>query len=144
VYDVAARGHADLPLVEVRAPGAGAHGCVYVNVIEDDERVVAAQLQVRPLQQPSCRLADLASHRGGAGERDDTNVGMLDERRPDIGTPREHREQALRQPGLLQNRGEKQAASDCGARVRLEHDRVAERERGCHRPHRENAGEVER
>jgi hypothetical protein len=144
VYEVAARGHADLPLVQVCAPGAGAHGGVHVNVIEDDERVIAAQLQVRPLQQPSRCLADLASGASRAGERDDTNSRVLNERHPDIGTAREHREQALRQPGLLQNHGEKQAASDCGACVGLEHDRVAERERGCHRSHREHTGKVER
>src|SRR6188472_2035207 len=103
MYDVAARGHADLPLVQVCAPGACAHGCVYVNVIEDNERVIAAQLQLCPLQQPSCGLAYLASGASGAGERDDTNIGVLDERHPDIATAWEHREQALRQPGLLQH-----------------------------------------
>jgi hypothetical protein len=41
VHDVAARSHADLPLVQERAPSPGADGRIHINVVEYDEGVIA-------------------------------------------------------------------------------------------------------
>ena len=47
-HDVPAGGHADLALVQERAPGPGRAGDVEVGVVEHDQRVVAAELEARP------------------------------------------------------------------------------------------------
>jgi hypothetical protein len=84
------------PLVQERAPGAGADGRIHINVVEYDESVIPAELQVCALQQPACGFADPATNARGAGERDDTDVGMLDEGHPDIGPARQYPEQPFR------------------------------------------------
>ncbi|MNI43307.1 hypothetical protein D3C73_976330 [compost metagenome] len=40
-----AGGHADLALVQVHAPGGVGHGQVEIGIVEDDQRVLATQLQ---------------------------------------------------------------------------------------------------
>ena len=63
---------------------------------------------------------------------------------PVSGTAGQHVQQALGQPGLLEDPGEHDAAADRGARVRLEHHRVAERERRGDRAGGQDLREVER
>ncbi len=63
---------------------------------------------------------------------------------PAVGTAGQHVQQALGQPGLLEHPGQRHAAADRGARVRLEHHRVAQRQRGRHRADRQDLREVER
>jgi hypothetical protein len=72
--DVAARGHADLALMQEGAPGAGRACYLQVSIIQDDERVVAAELKRDPLQSPACRRANLAADGGRAGEGDHGQV----------------------------------------------------------------------
>ena len=88
--------------------------------------------------------ADLAAGGGGAGERDHADARVGDQRLADIGAARQHVQQAVGQARLLEDAGEDDAAADRGARVGLQHDRVAERERRRDRPDRQDLREVER
>jgi hypothetical protein len=75
LHDDAARVEADLALVEERAERGRAHRIVHVDVVENDHRVVAAQLHRGALQ----RLAGaLGEHLGGlhaADQIDDAHLG---------------------------------------------------------------------
>ena len=77
---VPARGHADLPLVQVRAPGAGGDRPVEVDVVEYHERGVAAQFEVDPLEVAAGQFGHRAAGRRGAGERYDPHHGVRDQR----------------------------------------------------------------
>ena len=56
--EVAAGGHADLALVEERRPAGQPDRLLDVRVVEDQQRRVAAQLEVRPLEVAARELAD--------------------------------------------------------------------------------------
>src|SRR5699024_2806773 len=64
VDEVAAGGHADLSLVHPRTEGAGRGGRTDLGAGQDDERIVAAELQVAALEEATGGLADLAAGRG--------------------------------------------------------------------------------
>ena len=63
---VPAGGHAHLALVQVRAPGADRGRAIDVHVVEDDQRVVAAELQVHLLEVLAAELAPTARPRGSS------------------------------------------------------------------------------
>ena len=130
VHQVPAGGHADLALVEERAPGAALMHLVEIGVAEHDQRGVAAEFEVRALEVPAGQLADLAPGGGRSGERDDPDVRVLDQRRTGFGAAGQHVQHARGQPGFLEHRRERDPAADRGARVGLEHHGVAERQRG--------------
>ena len=71
--------HADLALVEERAEGSGVDGVVEIRIVEDDERVVAAELEHDPLEVASGRLGDLPSRVRRAREVDAAHGRMLGE-----------------------------------------------------------------
>ena len=144
VHEVPAGRHADLPRVQVGAPRPGGHREVQVRVGQDDERGVAAELQVDPLEVPPGELGDGPSGGGRAGERDDPDRGVRDQRRADVGAAGQDVQQALGQARLAQQRGDREPAADGRARVRLQHDRVADGERRRDGADREDEREVER
>ena len=81
----------------------------------------------QPIRLRPGALADHAAGRGGAGEHH--VVGVVDQRRSDVGTlPAHHLEQALRQPGLLEHLDPVERREG-GLVVGLEHDRVAGHQR---------------
>jgi hypothetical protein len=61
---------------------------------------------------------------------------------PTSGPPGSTESSPFGSPACSSTEARKEAASDCRAKVRLEYDRVPERERRCHRPHREHAGKL--
>src|SRR5699024_7302095 len=79
VDEVAAGGHADLSLVHPRTEGAGRGGRTDLGTGQDDERIVAAELQVAALEEATGGLADLAAGRGRPGEGDDGDLGGGDD-----------------------------------------------------------------
>ena len=88
---------------------------------EHDHRVLAAELEAAADQVAAGALADDAAGRGRAGEHD--VVGVVDQRRPDVGAlAADDLEQALRQPGLLEQRDAVERRQR-GLVVGLEHDR---------------------
>ena len=70
--------------------------------------------------------------------------GSVNQRLARVRATGQHVQHALGQPGLLEDPGERHAAGDRGARIGLEHHRVAERERRGDRADREDQREVER
>jgi hypothetical protein len=70
MHQDAVRRHADLALMEVRTPGRVAGRHVQVGVVQDQQRVGAAQLQRHLLQMAAGQLADAAPHGHRAGEGD--------------------------------------------------------------------------
>src|SRR5690625_1220814 len=120
VHEVSSDGHADLALVEVRAPCGQVHCLVDVGVGEHDVRGVASQLEVGTGQVASGELTHLAADRGRAGERDDAYVGVGHERLADVGTPGQHLQQSGRQPGLGEDARDRDSAGHRRTRVGFE------------------------
>ena len=71
--------HADLALVQVRAERGGVDRVVEIGVGEDDQRVLAAQLEHDPLQVTAGSLGQLAAGGRRAGEVDPPHARVLDE-----------------------------------------------------------------
>ena len=69
---------------------------------------------------------------------------MLDERRANVTVARENMQHASGQTCQLENARDDQPATDRRSAVRLQDDRISERERGRNRAHRQDNGEVER
>ena len=90
------------------------------------------------------RLADLAAGRRRAGEGDHPDFGGLDDGGTDVRAAGQQREQSGRQPGLLEDPHQRDAAADRGAGVRLEQHGVAEGQGGGDGADREDQREVER
>jgi hypothetical protein len=88
--------------------------------------------------------ADLAARGRRPSERDHADARVGHERLADLGSAGQHVQQACRQARFLEDAGQDHAAADGGARVRLQHDRVAERKRRGDRPDCEDLREVER
>src|SRR5262245_7190744 len=84
-HQVAPRRHADLPLMQPRPPGAESDGRVEIGIVEDQQRRVAAQLQMDPLELLAGELGDPAADRGGSRERGDLDRGVTGNRLTDIG-----------------------------------------------------------
>ena len=143
VHQVPAGRHADLALVQERPPGARRRGPRHVNVVEDDQRRVAAELQVHPLEVAGGEFADPAAGGGGAGERDDPDERVSDHGLPGVHAAGQHVQQPVGQARLLEDPGQHDAAADGGARVRLEHHRVAQRQRRRDRTDPQDLREVE-
>lgn len=97
-----------------------------------------------PLEVLPGRCAEGPAGPGRAGERDDAGLRRGDQRLADVGTARQHLQDAGRQPRLLEDAREDGAAGDRGARVGLEDDGVAERQRGGDRADGQDGGHGER
>jgi hypothetical protein len=117
---------------------------VEVRVGHDDQRVVAAELELDVLAAPDGLLPDAPPHGHRAGERHRADGGVAHERRADVGTAADDDVQdAGGQPSLLQDRGEMEGRQRCilGG---LEHDAVPVHERRGRFPDRNGRGEVPR
>lgn len=66
-------------LVEERAERGGAHGIIHVDVVQDNHRVVSAELEHGALQRPTRTLCQHASGLHPADQIDDTHVRTLEE-----------------------------------------------------------------
>ena len=144
VDQVPAGRHADLALVQERAPGAGRDRAVQVHVVQDDEGGVAAEFEVHALEVAPGQLADPAARGGGPGEGDQPHEGLGDQRLTGRRPARQHVQQAVRQPGLGEDPGQRDATAHRGARIGLEHHGVAQGQRGRDRADGQDLGEVER
>ena len=117
--------------VAERALDDGRHRLVEVGVGVDDDRVLAAHLgdDALDVALPGPHLGgpldDVEPDRLRAGERDERDIGMLDERGPDLlADTRQEREHAVGQPGVEQHLD--QPRRDARRLLgRLEHDGVA-------------------
>ena len=98
----AGRGGAVLAAVDEgaggRSPGRGLDICV----LEDDERRLAAKLEMDPLQVARGKRLNPPARLGGAGQRDEIHVRMGGDRRPDdVATPGHDVEDSGRDAGLV-------------------------------------------
>ena len=112
---------------EPHAPGGRRR--LDVRVLEHDQRAVAAQLEHERL---SLRPAASPTLRPVAVEPVNEIIltfGSSTSAWPTSAPPGEHVQHALGQPGLLEDARHQHAAADRRVRIRLEHDRVAQRER---------------
>ena len=97
---------------------------------QDDDGVLAAELELDLLQMLAGEFADAPADAARAGERHHRDVGIGADRLARLGAARQHLQHALRQPGVLEDAGDDEAAGQRRARIGLQHDRVAGRERG--------------
>ncbi len=119
---------ADLALVEEDAVDDTLDGLVERGVIEHDVGGLATQLQGQRLVGTGDGAADLLAHGGGAREGDLVHVRMRDEREADLAGPGDDVDDPRRQVRLAADVREQQRRQGCRGR-RLEHHRVARRER---------------
>src|SRR4051795_1256920 len=138
----ARRGGAVLAGVVVADAGDRLEDRVEVDVVEDDDRRLAAELEVDALEGLGGVLGDPLARLDRAGERDDVDAGVLDDRRAGVVAAGDDVQHALRQDlgrelGQLQRRHR-------GRRRRLEDDRAAGRERRADLPHRHHQRVVPR
>jgi len=98
---------------------------------------------VHPLEVAPAEFPDGPSSPGGPGERQHGHPRVGDERGPGLGAARQHVQQPVRQPRLGEYRRERVPAADGRARIGLQHDGVAERERGRDGPDGEDQRRVE-
>src|SRR5207253_5390478 len=75
---------AHLPGIEVRGPAGRARGDVEIRITADDERIVAAKLEMRLLDLRGTELADALARLHRSGEGDEIRSGMHDERLSDL------------------------------------------------------------
>ncbi len=130
VDDVAADRHADLALVQERAPGREIDRLVDVGVGSDDVRRVASELQVGSGQMPAGEFADHPSRTRRAGEGDDVDMRVGDHRLADLRASRDELQESRGQAGLLEDAHHRHPAGDHRAGVGLEEHGVAEGESG--------------
>ena len=116
----------------------------HVDVAHDDQRRVAAQFQVRPLEVLPGQRTDRPPGAGRAGEGDDPDGGLDDQGLADVGPTGQHLQDAGRQARLLEDAGEHRPTADRRARVGLEDHRVAQRQRRRDRADRQDGRHVER
>ena len=136
--------HADLPGVVERAESADRHRLFQIDVVEHDQRGIAAELEVHPLQPGRRRGRNRLAGPGGTGEGDHRDLRVVDHRGADIGAAGQHMQQTRGQAGLLEDPGEHHAAADRGARIGLADHRVAQRESRRDGPDRQDDRRIER
>ena len=110
LHEDPARGGALLARRPERARVRRLDGTVELRVGGDDERVLAAELELDAAAARGRDLAHAVSDGDRARERERPHLGALDERRPDLrARPGEHVEHAGRQPGLGERLGDVEA-----------------------------------
>ena len=139
----AAGGHADLALMEPGAERDRRSGGVEIGVLQHDHGVLAAEFELDLLQMLAGEFADAAPDSARAGERHHGDVGIGADRLAGFDAARQNMEHALGQAGFLEYPGDDEAAGHDRARIGLEDDRVAGRQRRSDGAHRQDQREVE-
>ena len=104
VHGDAAGGGAALAGGAEAAPDGAVDGEIEVGVVHDDDDVLAAHFQMALFERGRAGGADDAAHFGGAGEADEVDIGMLQERRAGVGPVAENDvHDAARQAGFVEN-----------------------------------------
>jgi ParB family chromosome partitioning protein len=134
---------AHLSLVEPDGVDHALDRAVDVGIVEHDEGRLAAKLQRQRLARSRRLGADQPAHLRRAGEGDLVHARMLHQQRARAAVAGHHVEHARRQPGLRRQLGEQQRR-ERGELGRLQHHRVAERQRRCNLPGQHQQREVPR
>ena len=109
-HDVAAGRDARLALVVPGRPGADHRRLLEVGVVEDQQRVVAAELERHALELLAGDLGDAAADRAGAGEVDHRRARVADDPLADLLVAGDDVERAGGQAGVGEQRGDQHAA----------------------------------
>ena len=136
-------GHAALAGRAVAGADGGVGRHLDVGVREDDHVVLGAAQGLDALAGLRPRLVDVAGDRSRADEAHGCDVGVLEDPVDRDLVTVDHVEDAVRNPGLLQDLG----GQDRGRGIllrRLENERVPARDRRRPHPHGDHGGEVER
>ena len=144
LHEDAAGGHADLALVQPRTPGGVVHGQVQVRIIQDDQRVVAAQFQRDFLERAAGQFADAPTHGRRAGELDHLHMLRQAQRLAGFSATWHHLQHASGEACFLEGARDEHTAGERRLRVGLEHHGIARGQRGCHRAHGQDQREIER
>ncbi|AEK62022.1 hypothetical protein CFU_2194 [Collimonas fungivorans Ter331] len=141
LHQQARAGAADLALVEPDRIDHALDGGVDVGVLKYDERRFAAQLQCQRFSRSRGLFADQAPDLGRAGKRNLVHILVRDQRRTGGAVAGNHVKHAGRQPGLHRQLGKQQCAQRREFR-RLEHYRIAQRQRGRDLPGQHQQGKI--
>jgi hypothetical protein len=143
-HQCASAGFAYLSGVDEAAVQHPVDGKVEVGVVQDDRRALAAEFERDLLDVPGGQPHDLATHRGGPGERDLADVGMAGQAGTGLGTVTGHDvEHSGRQAVAFGDAGEFQDR-ERGVFVGFDHHAVAGRQRGADLPQRQQQRKVPR
>jgi len=131
-HDEAGRRGAGLPVVDVGRAHRGVDGGVEIGVRAQHERRLPAELEGDALDRLRRKLGDADAGRGGAGEADQVDVGVLHEDLTRLGAPAgDDVEHARRQSQLVDHVGHRVRRQRCHA-ARLDHRGAAGRHGRCH------------
>src|SRR5215472_1579417 len=136
------RSHADLPLVQEGSPGTRGCSLRHVDIVENDQRGVPAQLQVRTLEVASGQLTYAPTYSSRSGKRNDSNQRLGNQRLTDFCSAWQDMQQPIGQAGFLKDSGKDHSAAHSGPRVGLEDNRVSQGQCWCDRPHSQDLREV--
>ena len=139
-----ARRRAALAVERVDHEHDGIERAVEVGIVEDDDRVLAAELEMHALQRGRALAHDRRAGRAFADEADRLDVGMLGQRLAGVLAEAVHGvDDALRQTGL-RHQLDQQVGGDRRPFRRLVHDRAARRQRRRDLPGRQHERRVPR
>ncbi len=127
-----------------RRPQDPVHGEVEVGVAQDDNGVLAAELEADALEQAARPLRDAAPGVGRARERDHRHVAAVDDRVAHLGPGSGDEVDGAGREARLVHELDEQGRAQRRLRGRLEHDGVAGDQRGHHLPARDRDREVPR
>jgi hypothetical protein len=143
VDDVAAGGHADLTLVHERTEGSDRDGLFQIHVVHHDQGRVTTEFEVDSFEVLGAEGSDDSTSGGGTGEGNYPDSRIDDERFADLDSSGQHAEDTSGNSGLFEYARQNNAAAECGARIGLQDNGVAERERRSDGTDREDEREVE-
>ena len=134
---------ADLPLIEPNRVNQPFDRAIQIGVIKHDVRRLAAQLQSQRLARACRRLTNAAPHGGGAGKGDLVDILMGNNHLAHSAITGDNVNHTLRQSSLTANVSKKQRRQRSILR-RLQHHRVAHRQRRRDFPRQHQQREVPR
>ena len=122
-----------------QAPNAIAEAAEFeLGIVKHNDRVLAAELELDLLQMFAGEFADAPTDVARAGERDHRDIRINANRLARLHAPWHHLQDAFRQSSLFEYARYNESAGQRGARIGLQHDRVARRQRGSDGAHRKN------
>ena len=141
--EVPAGRHTDLSLVGERPPGSDRRSGIDVDVVQDHEHGVAAQLQVDPLQMLRGQRAHSPAGPRRPGERDHSHRPLHDQGLTDVRPAGQDVQQPVRKSSLGKDLREHRTTADGRPGIRLQQDRVAQRQGRGHGADRQDRRHVE-
>lgn len=131
LHEHAPGGHADLPLMQVRSPSGVGRGEIHVRIVQDDQGILATELERDLLQVLASQCADAAARPCGSRELDHGDVRIDTERLPRLSLSGQDMKQICRQACNLKQTRENEPTGHRGAQIGFQNDRVTESQCRC-------------